>query len=75
MNSVERIKYYINGPKEAPPISDVRPPPNWPQNGAITFDNVVMSYREGTGKSKSIHVLIFIPIRTGSSSSRRNMRH
>ncbi|EGC34852.1 hypothetical protein DICPUDRAFT_55519 [Dictyostelium purpureum] len=47
MNSVERITHYIRGPVEALQITDVRPPPNWPEHGSITFDNLIMRYREG----------------------------
>ncbi|KAN0023381.1 hypothetical protein ACTFIU_011551 [Dictyostelium citrinum] len=48
MNSVERITHYIRGPVEALQIvEDHRPAPDWPPHGAITFDNLVMRYREG----------------------------
>lgn len=47
MNAVERINYYINGPKETVAPADVKPPPEWPKFGAISFNNVVMRYREG----------------------------
>jgi len=38
---------YINGPEEAPPITNVRPPKDWPRDGAIEFENFAMRYREG----------------------------
>ncbi|EAL66783.1 ABC transporter C family protein [Dictyostelium discoideum AX4] len=48
MNSVERISQYIRGAVEAPQIiDDCRPSPDWPINGSIKFDNLVMRYREG----------------------------
>ncbi|EGG24262.1 hypothetical protein DFA_06412 [Cavenderia fasciculata] len=48
MNSVERINHYISGPVEAPQvIESCRPESDWPQQGGIALDNVVMSYREG----------------------------
>eukprot|EP01133_Synstelium_polycarpum_P002620 gene2620-3012_t len=48
MNSVERIWHYINGPIEAKQIvEEHRPAADWPPHGAITFDNLVMRYREG----------------------------
>ncbi|EFA76770.1 ABC transporter C family protein [Heterostelium album PN500] len=48
MNSVERILHYINGPTEAKQIiEECRPDPQWPQQGGIVFDNLVMRYREG----------------------------
>ncbi|KAM9999108.1 hypothetical protein ACTFIZ_002667 [Dictyostelium cf. discoideum] len=48
MNSVERISQYIKGAVEAPQIiDDCRPSPDWPINGSIKFDNLVMRYREG----------------------------
>ncbi|GAM21228.1 hypothetical protein SAMD00019534_044030 [Acytostelium subglobosum LB1] len=48
MNSVERIVHYIKGPVEAQQIiKESRPAADWPQHGAITFDNLVMRYREG----------------------------
>ncbi|ORZ26833.1 P-loop containing nucleoside triphosphate hydrolase protein [Catenaria anguillulae PL171] len=47
MNSVERIEHYAhNLDQEAPPVTDVRPPtPDWPAQGQITFDGVVLRYR------------------------------
>eukprot|EP01113_Clastostelium_recurvatum_P032146 TRINITY_DN4086_c0_g1_i4.p1 TRINITY_DN4086_c0_g1~~TRINITY_DN4086_c0_g1_i4.p1 ORF type:complete len:1493 (-),score=493.27 TRINITY_DN4086_c0_g1_i4:12-4490(-) len=47
MNAVERIKEYSNRPSEAPTITDVRPPANWPSQGHIKIDDLVMSYRPG----------------------------
>ncbi|XP_068124294.1 ATP-binding cassette sub-family C member 5-like isoform X2 [Hyperolius riggenbachi] len=47
--SVERINYYIeNLDSEEPCDVSVRPPPKeWPQDGAITYENVEMRYRDG----------------------------
>ncbi|GAM21257.1 hypothetical protein SAMD00019534_044320 [Acytostelium subglobosum LB1] len=48
MNSVERIVHYTKGPVEAKQIiKESRPSADWPQHGGITFDNLVMRYREG----------------------------
>ncbi|KAN0055186.1 hypothetical protein ACTA71_008283 [Dictyostelium dimigraforme] len=48
MNSVERISQYIKGSVEAPQIiENCRPSPDWPINGSIKFDNLIMRYREG----------------------------
>lgn len=45
-NSVERIGAYTEIPPEGPEvIPDHRPPPGWPDQGAIDFKNVVMRYR------------------------------
>ncbi|XP_063314810.1 MIT domain-containing protein 1 isoform X2 [Pelobates fuscus] len=46
--SVERINYYIdNLESEAPSkIPEESPPDDWPQQGAIKFENVEMRYRE-----------------------------
>ncbi|KAF8468986.1 P-loop containing nucleoside triphosphate hydrolase protein [Kalaharituber pfeilii] len=46
MNSVERIKEYLDVEQEAPPfIPDKQPPSNWPQHGAVTFKNYTTRYR------------------------------
>ncbi|KAF6024052.1 ABCC5 [Bugula neritina] len=47
--SVERIQGYVNGlASEAPPIIEGRQPnSDWPEEGAITFENVDVRYREG----------------------------
>jgi len=45
--AVERIKEYAELPNEAPWITDVRPPENWPVNGAIDFEKFELRYREG----------------------------
>eukprot|EP00897_Mesotaenium_endlicherianum_P001271 jgi/Mesen1/1171/ME000124S00204 len=46
-NAVERVGAYSEVAPEAPPVvEDSRPPPEWPAEGAITFDRVVMRYRE-----------------------------
>ncbi|KIJ66694.1 hypothetical protein HYDPIDRAFT_149564 [Hydnomerulius pinastri MD-312] len=51
MNSVERIVQYIRDdtiPQEAPhEIESSKPKPEWPQEGAIEFKDVQMSYRPG----------------------------
>ena len=46
MNSVERVKEYIEIEQEAKPIIDeARPPGNWPSRGAIQFINYTTRYR------------------------------
>lgn len=47
MNSTERIHYYGTQLGEEPPLRDQAVPPEWPQSGAIDFDNVEMRYRDG----------------------------
>jgi len=49
MNSVERLLHYANEvDQEAPSeIVDSKPPANWPKEGAVSFNKVVMSYRPG----------------------------
>lgn len=44
MISVERVMEYTDLEKEAPWEYQNRPPPNWPQDGTIVFDNVSFSY-------------------------------
>jgi len=50
MNSTERIQYYANElPSEIPTSEQnlVKPPPDWPTAGNITFNEVKMRYRPG----------------------------
>lgn len=51
MNSVERVVQYSRGDlieqEPAHDIDDKKPPPSWPDKGAIEFDDVVMRYRPG----------------------------
>lgn len=48
MNSVERLHHYGENLKTEAPliIPEKRPPPDWPQNGEIIFNNVWLKYRE-----------------------------
>ncbi|KAM9409966.1 LOW QUALITY PROTEIN: ATP-binding cassette sub-family C member 12 [Pholidichthys leucotaenia] len=48
--SVERLQEYITGCKSEAPrhIRDAHIPENWPKNGAITFQDYKMRYRENT---------------------------
>ncbi|OAA58984.1 ABC bile acid transporter [Niveomyces insectorum RCEF 264] len=46
MNSVERIKEYLDVEQEAPAvIDDSRPPANWPSQGAVEFVDYSTRYR------------------------------
>lgn len=51
MASVETVTHYSHGNNivhEAPhEIPDKEPPPEWPQEGAIEFNDIVMQYRPG----------------------------
>ncbi|CAG7850245.1 Canalicular multispecific organic anion transporter 1 AltName: Full=ATP-binding cassette sub-family C member 2; AltName: Full=Canalicular multidrug resistance protein; AltName: Full=Multidrug resistance-associated protein 2 [Serendipita indica DSM 11827] len=47
MNAVERLDYYGKLPQEAPPTTKADPDQNWPDKGAISFNDVKMAYRPG----------------------------
>ena len=47
MTSVERIKQYGNLRQEAPEHISSCLPDSWPQEGAITFDGITLTYRAG----------------------------
>jgi ATP-binding cassette subfamily C (CFTR/MRP) protein 1 len=76
-NAVERVGNYIDTPSEAPlVIEGYRPPPAWPTDGAIEFQNVVMRYRPDLppvihGLSVKIHPMEKIGVvgRTGAGKS------
>lgn len=44
MTSVERAVEYTELESEAPWETEKRPPPDWPSEGAVTFDTVSFSY-------------------------------
>lgn len=46
-NAVERILYYTELPSEGDTTTPTDPPPSWPEDGAIEFKDVEMSYRPG----------------------------
>ena len=79
MNSVERIKYYVdNIPKEEPDADAAKqlmPPPEWPEKGAIEGQLVSMRYRDGPMVVKGLSFSIAggekvgIAGRTGSGKS------
>ncbi|KAK8803750.1 hypothetical protein WA158_001444 [Blastocystis sp. Blastoise] len=77
MNSVERVKYYIDTVEPEPPmiLEDHRPPENWPTEGAIKFDNFEMRYRNGPkvlkGVNMDIHPMEKVGVvgRTGAGKS------
>jgi ABC-type multidrug transport system fused ATPase/permease subunit len=46
MNSVERVREYLEVEQEAPEIiEDNRPPASWPDNGSVSFKNYSTRYR------------------------------
>ena len=45
--SVERIEEYSHKPTEAPTITGVRPPANWPEHGKVVFKHYSSRYRQG----------------------------
>ncbi|KAG1720078.1 putative YOR1-ABC transporter [Suillus lakei] len=51
MNAVERLMQYVEEdtvPQEAPhEIEERKPPAQWPEHGAVDFNNVMMAYRPG----------------------------
>ncbi len=51
MASVETVTHYSHGgniAQEAPhEIKDTQPPPEWPEHGAIEFNEIAMRYRPG----------------------------
>jgi len=49
MNSTERLMHYANELDQEKPyeLPDSKPPANWPKEGAVSFNKVVMSYRSG----------------------------
>ncbi|XP_032238396.2 ATP-binding cassette sub-family C member 4 isoform X2 [Nematostella vectensis] len=46
MTSVERVVEYTSLPPEGEKVTDVIPPPDWPDKGKITFDNMSFSYHQ-----------------------------
>ncbi|KAI5077528.1 hypothetical protein GOP47_0007352 [Adiantum capillus-veneris] len=45
--SIERIRQYLDLPREAPAVIESnRPPTNWPQRGEVLLDNLQIRYRE-----------------------------
>ncbi|KAM7524856.1 hypothetical protein LguiA_014758 [Lonicera macranthoides] len=46
LNAVERVGTYIELPSEGPTVIEgSRPPPGWPSDGSIKFEDVVLRYR------------------------------
>lgn len=47
MNSVERVVHYTKSIEQEAPheIADKKPPPEWPSEGRIEFNKVVLKYR------------------------------
>lgn len=47
MNSIERIKEYLDVEQEAPPyVPETAPPSNWPSHGAVSFQHYTTRYRQ-----------------------------
>ncbi|KAF9200129.1 hypothetical protein BGZ49_009666 [Haplosporangium sp. Z 27] len=74
--AVERIDEYSNKNPEAPAVTDVKLPENWPNEGRVEFRNYSTRYREGLDlviKNISIHVQpaekVGIVGRTGAGKS------
>ncbi|KAF9900251.1 Canalicular multispecific organic anion transporter 2 [Linnemannia zychae] len=47
MVSVERVTEYSEKPTEAPTVTGIQVPENWPQQGRVVFKNYSTRYREG----------------------------
>ncbi|KAJ6578028.1 ABC transporter [Mycena capillaripes] len=49
MNSVERILHYVDDIEQEAPhhIEGSQPPPSWPSEGKMEFNNIQLSYRPG----------------------------
>ena len=59
MNSVERIKEYVDTIDPEPPmITDVRPPAGWPSEGKIEFKDAKLRYRDGPLVMKGVNLSI-----------------
>lgn len=46
-NAVERVLYYTELPSEGAATTPNDPPPEWPEAGAVAFEDVEMAYRPG----------------------------
>ncbi|KAG5518290.1 hypothetical protein PMAC_003086 [Pneumocystis sp. 'macacae'] len=78
MNSVERLHHYCDKLETEAPlvIPEKKPPPDWPQNGEIIFNDVWLKYREELPyslKNLNIHInkgeKVGIVGRTGAGKS------
>lgn len=48
MNAVERVLHYVElSPEENNSLASTGPTESWPFNGAISFQDVKLAYREG----------------------------
>ena len=45
-NAIERVVEYMEIDQEADPITDYRPPPQWPTHGAIQVSNLQVRYAD-----------------------------
>ena len=76
MNSVERIKEYVDTVQPEPPrVTQLRPPPKWPSEGRIEMRNVQLRYRDGPLVLRGVdlvvrpHEKVGIVGRTGAGKS------
>ena len=44
MTSVERVLEYCDLEAEAPPVTETRPPSDWPPSGSIVFKDMSLKY-------------------------------
>jgi ABC-type multidrug transport system fused ATPase/permease subunit len=59
MNSVERVRQYMHIEQEAPAhIPDNKPPPTWPEKGAVAFKNLSIAYKGGPPVLKNVSMKI-----------------
>jgi ABC-type multidrug transport system fused ATPase/permease subunit len=76
MNSVERVRQYMEVEQEAPEhIEDTKPAETWPEKGAVRFKDLTIQYTEGAPVLKKVDASIKprekigIVGRTGAGSS------
>lgn len=47
MTAVERLTAFLQLPCEAPAVTDVCPPQEWPHKGSVEISDLTLRYREG----------------------------
>lgn len=59
MNSVERIKEYIDDIDQEPPrTTHVHPSPSWPERGIVEFTQAALRYRDGPLVMKGVNLTV-----------------